>query len=80
MHKNETIELRKAYEGERPNGKGSVDAMNIAVQEHLRLLNGWVEIAGETHGAACADAWANVKRLSEKMYRRANRYESSWRG
>ena len=60
------------------NTSNTVDADNVPVQEHLKLLNGWVTIAGETHGEACAAAWSNVKRQAQKLHDRAGRYESTW--
>ena len=45
------------------------------VDSHVDLLRFWVNVAGESHGPACAEAWKNVRRLAHSLQLRAARHE-----
>ena len=58
--------------------QNEIEAQPLKV--HLDLLAMWVQMAAESHGENCADAWLNVRRLSHALEVRAARYTRTWRG
>lgn len=50
-----------------------MERVEIPIESQTDLLRVWIQLAGESKGRECAEAWATVRRIAHAMEIRAAR-------